>query len=57
MNDAALFNLLLAMFGLPVVVLVVFLVARALVYRHADEYALAARRELAAINRRKELTR
>ena len=58
--NAALFNLLLAALGLPVVVGGVALVARHLVERHADEYAANLRRALAARpadDRPKELTR
>ncbi|MEV0723945.1 hypothetical protein AB0I37_14330 [Micromonospora purpureochromogenes] len=66
---AALVNLLLAALGLPVVVGGVALVARHLVYRHADQHGpairaagrdLPTRREAAArraADRPKELTR
>ncbi|WP_446218297.1 hypothetical protein [Micromonospora sp. IBHARD004] len=52
-------NLLLAVLGLPVVVGGVALVARHLVYRHANEYAGTVRREQVArrlADRPKELT-
>ncbi|NES28940.1 hypothetical protein [Micromonospora terminaliae] len=58
MKDA-LFPLLLAAVGLPVVVLVVVLVARHLVEKHADEAAAAILRKHARqpADRPKELTR
>ncbi|MFI7429798.1 hypothetical protein ACIBPB_22630 [Micromonospora sp. NPDC049836] len=43
MSHAALFNLLLAALGLPVVVGGVALVARHFVYQHADEYGAVIR--------------
>ena len=47
MNDAALFNLLLAVVGLPATVGGVALLARHLVERHADAYHAAVQRAAA----------